>query len=1336
MSTRNIILLVTFATLLFSCADKKNKGNDTDSLCSEGDTQICVCDDSETSTQVCNILDTEWSQCDCALSDSTVIQSSDSESDTLTRSDTDTHVATDSQSIGDTETHVEIQTDTHSDTGVNIDTNTNMDTGMGTETLVDTNISTETINGSDSNSSVESDSNELPATDTQTDTHTSSAQDTDTISDTNSEEESDSIEETSDGSDTLTQCNGCFIDNVCYANGVVNPNNACQLCLVGSSQNRWQPNDGASCDDDGEFCNGKETCRGSVCTSGGPPCNALEKCREDIDECCISNVYFACGPDGDVHEYDSCDVAGRVVQDCHDTNGRCTNATCGCLEDKYGEYCSTCRIFVDGENGSDEQDGREWETAVKTIEQGMLLAVKDKEKCVVWVKKGTYIPKEIDDKSTPEGREQNRTSTFQLRENIELFGGFAGTENKASERLLDGSTATVLSGNIGLTGDPDDNSYHVVTGANGAVLDGFTILHGNADGEGSNSKGAGLYTEFSMTVRNSRFEKNEAVEGGGVYAGADIALVFENTEFFRNDAEKGGGVYLSGLGSGDLLNRFSYCTFDANRSRFGSGIYLEEGSGAEVADSDIYGTNSEDTNSTPIKFEQEKGGGIYAEKQTRLYLISVILSQNAVTLEGGGLYAEEPESLKVKYCTFEDNESAARGGGMYVNDKGSPFLVEDISILSSEFIGNKAVVGGGLMVIESGLDLFRTYFDGNMATEADAGSIGGGGALDLLDVKGNIDDCEFTGNKSADGLGVGQVSGSLWIRNTDIFGNEGGLKVNSDAIQLIGVSFTNNHSKAALVNSGMTNINKLTFKQNHIALRDEVGANVIETTFFKNTYAVTALGNTTHIERCTFLNNCRVFEAIQDQELIAGNIEVLDSSITGSYCNMDLSLFENASLTFDNVVYAGNATTEGNSLISISRAENLSFKNSLIVGNIGTTPLLSIDSVSEDDDTVLLVQNSTIVDNETGVFDLPSSGLTYNIFNSIIWNNGLASGINWLTGCEGDCDSDSGSDSDLDTEASTDDTDTPSASECTEICHGNVEYSHIMGGNDSDSNVEGKIAPLYEVDDISFNSISKSSEWKGTEFKSNTLETELTAIDGFLFPDVAGFYIQPDIGDPRTYPIIAVTNEKKSIVVAGDLMYTGKDSEPKDFTGATFKIVSYRPIMESSTVNSGNVETALQYDIEGKERFWPDRGAFEFGSTNNVKEHPRNNHPACGEAKFDENTQTWRWFCNDKKSFEAAAESCRQIHTSTHLADVASSFEQEYITSIVPANFHVWLWATDTESEGKWEWQSGLAWSYENWQFTNVAHEDNDCLVMIHTSGYWLDIPCGSQNQYVCEYTP
>ncbi|MGK0389135.1 MAG: hypothetical protein ACI94Y_001871 [Maribacter sp.] len=54
-----------------------------------------------------------------------------------------------------------------------------------------------------------------------------------------------------------------------------------------------------------------------------------------------------------------------------------------------------------------------------------------------------------------------RDKTFFLSDDIKIYGGFVGTETAIFQRDIT-NNASILSGDIGITGDNIDNIYHVV----------------------------------------------------------------------------------------------------------------------------------------------------------------------------------------------------------------------------------------------------------------------------------------------------------------------------------------------------------------------------------------------------------------------------------------------------------------------------------------------------------------------------------------------------------------------------------------------------------------------------------------------------------------------------------------------------------------------------------------------------------------------------------------------------------------------------------------------------------------------------------------------------------
>ncbi|MBD2703933.1 hypothetical protein IC229_25030 [Spirosoma sp. BT702] len=78
-----------------------------------------------------------------------------------------------------------------------------------------------------------------------------------------------------------------------------------------------------------------------------------------------------------------------------------------------------------------------------------------------------------------------------MKNGAAIYGGFAGTETNLSQRSPINATtpsSVTLSGDIGTVGNNTDNSYHVISNPTGltttAILDGFVITQGNANGGG------------------------------------------------------------------------------------------------------------------------------------------------------------------------------------------------------------------------------------------------------------------------------------------------------------------------------------------------------------------------------------------------------------------------------------------------------------------------------------------------------------------------------------------------------------------------------------------------------------------------------------------------------------------------------------------------------------------------------------------------------------------------------------------------------------------------------------------------------------------------------------
>lgn len=217
--------------------------------------------------------------------------------------------------------------------------------------------------------------------------------------------------------------------------------------------------------------------------------------------------------------------------------------------------------YVDADaNGAN--DGSSWADAFNYLQDGLDATWKDDK---VWVAEGEYRPD--DGIRYTEG---DREAAFALKNEVAIKGGYAGFgEPDPNARDID-LYETILSGDLDgndkhaldpcdLLNDPnrDENSYHVVSTVetnNSAVLDGFIITGGNANGAQQPIYfGGGIYNEnqpsvnFNCTtdgptIRNCTITLNSASgEGGGMYNRYSCNPKITDCVFVKNIGGWGGG---------------------------------------------------------------------------------------------------------------------------------------------------------------------------------------------------------------------------------------------------------------------------------------------------------------------------------------------------------------------------------------------------------------------------------------------------------------------------------------------------------------------------------------------------------------------------------------------------------------------------------------------------------------------------------------------------------------------------------------------------------------------------------------------------------------------------
>jgi hypothetical protein len=245
----------------------------------------------------------------------------------------------------------------------------------------------------------------------------------------------------------------------------------------------------------------------------------------------------------------------------------------------------------------------------------------------IWVQAGVYRPTE----------DTTRYMTFSLKSGVALYGGFAGAETGREQRNWK-TNVTVLSGDIGTPGNYDDNSHNVVTASDvdaSAVLDGFTVENGQANGNWPGSVGGGMFNNNSTpTLSNLIFNSNVAFDGGGMY-NLNSSPTLSNVIFSSNTAQvgKGGGMY----------------------------------------------NNNGSPTLTSIRFQNNfavyEGGGMFSDYSSSPTLTDVTFSGNQASAFGGGM-SNANSSPTLLNVTFSGN-GAYYGGGIF-NSSSNPSLTNCI----------------------------------------------------------------------------------------------------------------------------------------------------------------------------------------------------------------------------------------------------------------------------------------------------------------------------------------------------------------------------------------------------------------------------------------------------------------------------------------------------------------------------------------------------------------------------------------------------------------------------------------------------------------------------------
>jgi predicted outer membrane repeat protein len=224
------------------------------------------------------------------------------------------------------------------------------------------------------------------------------------------------------------------------------------------------------------------------------------------------------------------------------------------------EFQATCPpdtvLYVDAD-ATGANDGTSWADAFTELRTALKWTPVCPGVTNIWVAAGTYKP--------TAGVE--RDSTFRLVSGIAIYGGFAGTETSLSQRSW-AANPTILSGDIGVEADSSDNSHHVVTGSGTdatAVLDGFTITKGYAQGSVRERGGGMINVSGNPTLANLVFLENYADSAGGGMQNIDSNPTLVNSVFALNSTTvfDGGGAGMANANSHPTLTNVTFTGNDA-----------------------------------------------------------------------------------------------------------------------------------------------------------------------------------------------------------------------------------------------------------------------------------------------------------------------------------------------------------------------------------------------------------------------------------------------------------------------------------------------------------------------------------------------------------------------------------------------------------------------------------------------------------------------------------------------------------------------------------------------------------------------------------------------------
>ena len=236
-------------------------------------------------------------------------------------------------------------------------------------------------------------------------------------------------------------------------------------------------------------------------------------------------------------------------------------------------------VYVDDSKTDNTGNGLTWSTAKKDLQIAINLAASGDR---IWIKAGIYYPNSAPNMTasttvTATSPLSSRDNYILLKDGVQIYGGFAGTETLLSQRDI-ATNVTYIDGDIGTPNDSSDNCYHLMIyigtySSTGITLDGMVFRNANAQ------RAAASTDVFeSTTIAANSYNNGVQRRLAGVYIQQGLNNVFNNLVFENNTAEnRGAGLYTYG-GYGTT------CTYTVSNSYFVNNLLTQSAYGAWAAD--------------------------------------------------------------------------------------------------------------------------------------------------------------------------------------------------------------------------------------------------------------------------------------------------------------------------------------------------------------------------------------------------------------------------------------------------------------------------------------------------------------------------------------------------------------------------------------------------------------------------------------------------------------------------------------------------------------------------------------------------------------------------------